>query len=671
MTSYGASLPDSEPLIHSRLTTHLSLFASLTSLLHSLTATQREASSKLSSHIGGFRRHLSSTAAERSGGTEQQATLEVALGRVFEEVDLQVREMGIVAESVGKEVLMEGEKVGNRLEGVRKKHHAHYKSLLAQRDLAQSTCQRSRSAYFSACESLESARQKRAAAADKGGRDSDKAQRAYDAAYEDMEIAKDQYLLDLDAANVAKNRLYDAHLPAVLDEYQLLEASSIRQLVGLIERMVELQRESGERVLQSVQKATEALGQVDVERDQEMWVGRYEATILGAFEKPQDQGFEESPVWHDTDSFALSPSCITYLQNVKHKSNTRVAEMAPEIEAKRREVTGLRNLRESYEKQRGLGDTVGVVENLFSTSHSVSSLDFTSSLHRAEIELIDATLGDEASTGLRPHEFKNSSFVTPSTCAVCEGSVWGKGLQCKKCSMAVHAKCELKVPAGCAARPGAGIIRAKSKKMGPTSSQGSVGSGVGTSMVGSGGSSFTSLSTTTLPPPRRTVPPPAGDSSLPPMPSAQDPSTARSIGSGNEQRAVMMYDYEAQSGFELSVRENDPLIILQPEDDSGWVKVRVDRQGDEREGLVPASYIELVESPGSSDGAAAAPEGEATGQTVVALYDYTPQAADELPLMEGEQAELTVTGLAFGEGWAEIIKSGRTGIVPSSYIQVL
>ncbi|GAA5884217.1 hypothetical protein JCM6882_002183 [Rhodosporidiobolus microsporus] len=668
-TSYGASLPDSEPLIHARLTSHLSLFTSLTAFLSSLTQTQRDASQKLSSTVGQFRRHLSSTASERSGGNEQGSSLELALASVFEEVDLQVREWGVLAEGVGREVVSEGEKVGSRLEGVRKKHHAHYKSLLAARDAANTTSSRSRSAYFSACESLESARQKRASASEKGGRDAEKAGRAYDAAYEDMEIAKDQYLLDLDAANVAKNRLYDAHLPAVEDEYQLLESSSVRQLVGLVERMVQFQRESGERVLASVGKAAEALSRVDVEADQEAWVARHEATILGAFEKPQDEAFAESPVWHDTDAFALSPSCVTYLQNVKHKAQTKASEMAPEIEAKRREVTGLRNLRESYERQRGLGDTVGVVENLFTTSHALSTLDFSSALSRAEVELIDATLGDDASTGLRPHEFKHSSFVTPSTCAVCEGSVWGKGLQCKTCSMAVHAKCELKVPAGCAARPGAGIVRAKSKKMGPTSSQGSVGSGVG-SPVASSGSSFTSLSTTTLPPPRRTVPPPASgrDSSLPPMPSAQNPSSAPLA--GIEQRAVMLYDYEAQSGFELSVQENDPLLVLVPEDDSGWVKVRVDRAGDAREGLVPASYIEVLRGGGAAEGAAAV-GGGGGGQRVIALYDYTSQAADELPLREGEEAELTATGMGAGEGWAEILKDGRTGIVPSSYIQAI
>ncbi|BGP20705.1 Protein BZZ1 [Rhodosporidiobolus nylandii] len=648
MASYGASLPDSEALIASRCSSHLSLLPQFSSFLSQLCATQRDASQKLSTQVGQFRRHIAATAPERSGGAEQAGTLELALARALEQLDLRVRELGDCAEKMGREVADQAETVGGRLDGVRKKHHAHYQKLLSLRDSAYHSRDRSRSAYFSACDTLESARQKKASA--KEGRDTDKAARAYDAAYEDMELAKAQYLLDLDAANVAKTRLYDFHLPAVQDDYQLLEASAVRQLTTLMERMVQLQRESGERVLQSVEQARASVTTVDVERDQAEWVGRLEPTILQAFEKPPDLVFEESPVWHDTDAFPLSPTSITYLQNVSHKAATRAAESQPEIEAKKREVQGLKGLRESYERQKGLGDTVAVIENLFSTSHPLSALDFSTSLHRAQVELIDATLGDEASTGLRPHEFKGHSFVTP------------------KCNMAVHSKCELKVPAGCAARPGAGVVRTKSRKPAPSASSSDTSTPISPT-PSSSGSSFVSVSTTTLPPPRRAAPPAGGGGGLPPMPSAQDPP-----GGGGEvvqERARMAYDYEAQSGFELTVSEGDPVVVLVPEDESGWVKVRV--EGDGREGLVPGSYIELTSGgPASAESAGTAAGGSAGGGgKVVALYDYAPAAADELPLVEGEEAELTAVGMAAGEGWAEISKSGSIGVVPSSYIQLL
>lgn len=120
--SYGSSLPDSVlPLINPRCTTHLYLLPSLSSFLVSLTSLQRQTSDSLSKQVGQFRRQISASAGERSGGMEQQSTLEGVLAGVLEQVDLQVREQGECATRVGREVAEEAEKVGARLEGVRKK----------------------------------------------------------------------------------------------------------------------------------------------------------------------------------------------------------------------------------------------------------------------------------------------------------------------------------------------------------------------------------------------------------------------------------------------------------------------------------------------------------------------------------------------------------------------
>lgn len=56
--------------------------------------------------------------------------------------------------------------------------------------------------------------------------------------------------------------------------------------------------------------------------------------------------------------------------------------------------------------------------------------------------------------------------------------------------------------------------------------------------------------------------------------------------------------------------------------------------------------------------------------TVTALYDYEAQSGDEHHLSEGEVVRLTVVGLEAGDGWAEVTKEGRAGLVPVSYLQV-
>jgi formin-binding protein 1 len=54
----------------------------------------------------------------------------------------------------------------------------------------------------------------------------------------------------------------------------------------------------------------------------------------------------------------------------------------------------------------------------------------------------------------------------------------------------------------------------------------------------------------------------------------------------------VVFDFTATSPFELSIVEGAAVDVLEEDDGSGWVKVADDRGG---KGLVPASYIELVE----------------------------------------------------------------------------
>ncbi|TNY20085.1 hypothetical protein DMC30DRAFT_270871 [Rhodotorula diobovata] len=161
-------------------------------------------------------------------------------------------------------------------------------------------------------------------------------------------------------------------------------------------------------------------------------------------------------------------------------------------------------------------------------------------------------------------------------------------------------------------------------------------------------------SSTSLPP-RRAVPPPGSN----PSPPATQPAT-------------LLYAYTASSPYELTLDDSavgSTLEVVEPEDDNGWVKVRVPQDG--RVGLVPASYVEI----GGAGGGAASGRGVAAGGgggagTVVALYDYAPQTSDEVELQEGEQLSLTATGFDAAEGWAEVTKDGRTGLVPAAYVSL-
>jgi len=58
--------------------------------------------------------------------------------------------------------------------------------------------------------------------------------------------------------------------------------------------------------------------------------------------------------------------------------------------------------------------------------------------------------------------------------------------------------------------------------------------------------------------------------------------------------AVALYDYEATDGDELTISENDNLMVLD-DSDPDWVKVRLISKNGGGEGMVPRTYIEIKE----------------------------------------------------------------------------
>ncbi|KAF7980468.1 hypothetical protein HWV62_37940 [Athelia sp. TMB] len=136
--------------------------------------------------------------------------------------------------------------------------------------------------------------------------------------------------------------------------------------------------------------------------------------------------------------------------------------------------------------------------------------------------------------------------------------------------------------------------------------------------------------------------------------------------------ARVVFSFTPTSPFELEVSEGTLVHVLEEDDGSGWVKVADERGG---KGLVPASYIEMIDSSEVSHSAA-------QHQTVVlqktyvrGVYVYQAQGSDELDLSEGELIELTegpTGGRNYADGWWEgegVNSRGKKGIFPSNYVE--
>ena len=89
-------------------------------------------------------------------------------------------------------------------------------------------------------------------------------------------------------------------LPAVHDDYQLLERSTVNALIALLVTMTDVQQQHLDELVQGVRAKVEATQLINIEQDQQAFLTMHSGMKLGGWEAPPDLHFEECPVWHDT-----------------------------------------------------------------------------------------------------------------------------------------------------------------------------------------------------------------------------------------------------------------------------------------------------------------------------------------------------------------------------------
>ncbi|KDN49560.1 hypothetical protein K437DRAFT_273215 [Tilletiaria anomala UBC 951] len=130
------------------------------------------------------------------------------------------------------------------------------------------------------------------------------------------------------------------------------------------------------------------------------------------------------------------------------------------------------------------------------------------------------------------------------------------------------------------------------------------------------------------------LPPPTRKSGLSPAPPAASLAAAVPALAPGEEHAIALYDFEAQGDDELSVAENEKVIIVEKENDDWW-KVR-NQHG--QEGVVPASYVEAIAGDTAVNGsAAAAVSGADTYEDDEAAV--TREAGEEMAAIQAAEAE--------------------------------
>ncbi|KAB5535073.1 hypothetical protein GE09DRAFT_972532 [Coniochaeta sp. 2T2.1] len=609
--------------------------------------------------------------------------------------------------------------VGLRFEELRKRHADYAEKLEKERDTSYSDLRKVKTKYDAVCQEVESKRKKAESSYDKA-----KSQSSFQQQTFEMNNVKNTYLIAINVTNKQKEKYYHEYVPELMDSLQDLSEFRTLKLNGLWSLAAQLEAGMLQKSSGLVDHCSQEISRNLPHLDSMMYISHN----MGGFQEPPDKVFEPSPVWHDDDAMVVDETAKIYLRNVLNKSKGQLGDLRREVDKKRREVEAVKRVKQRIREGTEKKDEVAVVSQIFAMQEDLHQVERQRLTAEVETSTITAAVGD-VTLGAKNHNFKSQTFKIPTNCDLCGERIWGlsaKGFDCRDCGYTCHSKCEMKVPAECPGeqtkeerkklkherqaaansllKPGAipPDNTAELPALSRENTMNSLSSGYAASAQRSISGPMSPTddapppepSTTAAGAPRKNrvvAPPPSSFISELPGSTPNGSGAA----SGTEQRAKMLYNFESGGEGELSVPEGRELIVLEPDNGSGWIKVRAGY----KEGLVPTAYLEMSPQPfaaqntghsarpastysnsGSSIGTSA-PSAKKKGPAVAprrgakklkyaeALYDYTAQSEAEHSMAEGERFVLIKEDP--GDGWAEVEKGGVTKSVPASYIQTV
>ncbi|KJY01397.1 actin polymerization protein Bzz1 [Zymoseptoria brevis] len=611
--------------------------------------------------------------------------------------------------------------LGLKYEDLRKQHAEYASKLEKERDANYADLRKAKSKYDSVCQEVENRRKKTESSFDHGKA---KAQTAFQQQQGEMRNAKNLYLIAINVTNKQKERYYHEYVPELIDSLQALAETKTAALNNLWSTAASLETQVLTRSTQLLEHLSTEIPRNNPVLDSMMFV-RHNAS---PWQDPPDFAFEPSPVWLDDDVMASDPMSKTFLMNILVKSRAQMGDFKRESDMKRREVDGAKRVRQAIREGKDKRDEVEVVRSQFVHQNALHEAERRRISAEVEVSTILAGVGD-VSVGARNHTFKNQTYKIPTSCDLCGDRLWGlnaKGMNCEECGFTCHTKCELKVPADCpgeltkeqkkavkAQRQAAAQAQASAPAAAQNGhSHGSAAPGLqrsdtmgsmNTLSSGYAASAKRSVSGMTIdesgPPPAAAGPPPINRPRVMAPPPSQY--LTSNGGAAEEQHGKMLYTYQANGEGELSITEGQSFILVEPDDGSGWIKVRPTSFG-AVPGLVPSSYAELAppappsKSPLGDDrptsaaasastvslagsdtpsttgkkkqGPAVAPRrGAKKVKHVVALYTYAKGGEGETDMEEGEKMVL-VAGDS-GDGWVEVESLAGKGVVPASWVR--
>ncbi|KAG0006715.1 hypothetical protein BGZ65_004795 [Modicella reniformis] len=334
--------------------------------------------------------------------------------------------------------------LATRKDDARKKHIQFAQKLLGERDKSAQEREKAKAKYDTSCEEVQSSKQRQERSYDE--KNQEKLRRSYLQDILDMNNNKNSYVLALQVVNTHRKKYYEQDLPELSNNMQALDESRIEGLKEIWKGYINLESKMTADTQLHLDLMLNAVGAMDASVDSAVFV----RTNRAPWSAPPDLLFESSSVFNDTEELVTDDNARVFLSNKLMKLRRKHAQTAVDISGRLKDFEELRNLKETYTNSNSQGDPDEVTENILEAERAITLLQTMNALYEAEINTIVQAVGDTLQN--QPHDFKAASFTIPTSCDYCQSTIWGiakQGFTCRDCGYNCHSKCEMKVPPNC------------------------------------------------------------------------------------------------------------------------------------------------------------------------------------------------------------------------------
>lgn len=497
------------------------------------------------------------------------------------------------------------------------------------REKAYHEANRAKKNYDDACAAMENARNRHTKSP------GDRTKQKMEEKQNEMNIAKNEYLIRINQANRIKDKFYFQDTPEVLDLLQDLNESRVLFLNDIWGTAGVVEKAAGERIAQRLAAAESVVG----ENKPSLATAMFIKHNTKQWNEPKDFHFQPAPLWQDDDTFVISTQ--SDISDLRIKLAQAEQEYDKYQELTQNEKTRLSSLNDKRTDIKSQEDALEA-ENFYDVVKAYLNAVMPFTEHetlklRAEVQI-------ESIQNNVPEEFDLST----------------DGIDLSKVKKKSGLLSKLKNKTNMLSSP----VRSSSH-LAPIKGRPRKISLFGGSSEGTGGGSNANSSSNLHSRSPSTASIDNESKSNHTLDTLSTRVTPTSAGNSNR----VLFAFEGREHDEVSINIGDSISVLTRDTGSGWTRLRNNTTAEE--GLAPTSYVEVNEEPTALGGkgkppSVPPPRGSSKSPRKLAVqYDYHAQEDNEMTVQAGET--VYVVKEDDGSGWTLAEIDGERGLIPTSY----